>query len=104
MACEKMRLVLGHFLSCPRLQQSPKNITKSPSAASTGCSLCSQLIALVVQHARHLCQAGGRGCCPVPMCDAIRSEIREEELTRRKSEESPLNNNNFNVNGKTPVV
>lgn len=65
-ACKKMRLVLGHFLSCSR-----KN--------NQGCSVCAQLINIVGQHAKHLCRARENGRpCPVPMCDAIRKEMAGE--------------------------
>jgi hypothetical protein len=83
-ACQKMRLVLGHFLSCPR-QQQKKQIQGKPQE-QLQCSLCSQLIGLVTQHARYLCKSRESGRpCPVPMCDAIREEEDSNVFTLKAS-------------------
>jgi len=75
-ACRKMRLVLGHFLSCSRRKN--KN---DDTGSSQGCHLCAQLINIVGQHSRHLCRAKENGRpCPVPMCDAMRKEFEEAEI------------------------
>ncbi len=72
-----MRLVLGHFLSCSRHRQQQQQHPHHHQKAS--CPLCSQLIGIVVQHAKHLCDAGKTGqACPVPMCDAIREELQQK--------------------------
>jgi len=70
-ACRKMRLVLGHFLSCSRK-------SKNDHQGGQGCHLCAQLINIVGLHSRHLCRARENGkACPVPMCDAMRKEFEE---------------------------
>jgi len=72
-ACRKMRLVLGHFLSCSR---------KSSAGSGQGCHLCDQLINIVALHAKHLCRERENGRpCPVPMCDAMRKEMEGETET-----------------------
>lgn len=49
-ACRKMRLVLGHFLSCSRKNKNDHQ------GSGQGCHLCAQLINIVGLHSRHLCR------------------------------------------------
>lgn len=87
-ACQKMRLSLGHFLTCAK----PK--------AGEDCVICTQLKDLVARHARgHAHPLDPAHSCPVPMCDTFRAETKvkrepaRNDLVMAKQEEGLLYSN-----------
>ena len=60
-SCKKMRLVIGHFLSCKKMSN------------SLSCTVCNQMLKVINKHADY-CNSEDQEACPVPLCDSIRGE------------------------------